>query len=286
MIVLENIGYAYRKRHEILSHLNLSIQSGSICGLLGRNGVGKSTILYLIAGLLKPLTGTVRCNGYDPFERKTDFLRDIYIVPEEFMTPTLTLREYASINAPFYPRFSVELFEKLLSIFELDADCRLNTLSMGMKKKAILTFGMSTNTSILLLDEPTNGLDISAKMAFRVALSLCMDENKTILISTHQVHDVEQLLDHIAIIDGNGVRLDEDMADISSRLRFGVTNDPDRINRSLYSIQVPGGRAVVESLGEDSDETEVNLECLFEMVDKRPDIIESVFADKYKEVKA
>lgn len=277
MIKLRNVDYAYRKGHNILDNLSLTVDSGSVCGLLGRNGVGKSTMLYLMAGLLRPQSGTVACGGFVPFERKTSFLNDIFIVPEEFTLPAISMREYVEVNAPFYPKFDMELFASLLNIFELEGHLNLGALSMGMKKKAFLSFAMACNTSILLLDEPTNGLDISAKMAFRKAVSQIMSDDKSVLISTHQVHDVEQILDHVIIADNREIILNASMDEICSRLRFGYSSDPQRNAQALFGIQAPGGMVIAERVKDPMDETEVNLECLFEMADKNRNLIKEIF---------
>lgn len=277
MIELRNVDYAYRKGHNILENLSLTVDSGSVCGLLGRNGVGKSTMLYLMAGLLRPQSGTVACGGFVPFERKTSFLNDIFIVPEEFALPAISMREYVEVNAPFYPKFDMELFASLLNIFELEGHLNLGALSMGMKKKAFLSFAMACNTSILLLDEPTNGLDISAKMAFRKAVSQIMSDDKSVLISTHQVHDVEQILDHVIIADNREIILNTSIAEICSRLRFGYSSDPQRNAQALFGIQAPGGMVIAERVKDPMDETEVNLECLFEMADKNRNLIKEIF---------
>ena len=273
MIQFENVSYAYPKGKEVLSNLRLDIGAGTICGLLGRNGVGKSTMLYLICGLLRPSGGRVRTLGCDPAERDVRLLRDVFIVPEEFTLPSVGLKDYLRVNSVFYPKYDGRVMERLLQTFEMPGDVNLGRLSMGQKKKIFLSFAMACNTSVLLLDEPTNGLDITAKRAFRMALSSIMDDEKVVLVSTHQVHDVEQVLDHVVIADNNRILLNASMAEIGERLRFGVTNDPKRIGEALFSIPIPGGFAVVERVMDPTEETEVNLECLFEMAQNRPDLL-------------
>lgn len=277
MIVLDNISFSYRKSKPVLSDLSLKIESGSIAGLLGRNGVGKSTMLYLIAGLLKPQTGAVDCNGFTPFNREVPFLNDIFIVPEEFKLPSMGLNEYVKVNAPFYPRFSEETLDKLLEIFGMSRDINLGALSMGQKKKVFLSFAMACDTSILLLDEPTNGLDISSKRAFRMAISSIMDDRKTIVISTHQVYDVEQILDHIVIADTNSILLNQSMAYITSKLRFSYTYDSDRARQAMFSLPIPGGFSIVEEVTDPDHETDVNLEAIFEMTQQQPDQVKRIF---------
>lgn len=277
MIAFKDVCFSYRRNTPVLSNLSLQIEPGTVCGLLGRNGVGKSTMLYLTAGLLRPRSGQVLCNGYIPSERKVNFLNDIFIVPEEFDLPPITLDAYVRINSVFYPRFNADLMHSILEIFALQADINLGALSLGQKKKAFLSFALACNTSILLLDEPTNGLDITAKRMFRAAISAAMTDDKTIIISTHQVYDVENILDHVVIADNNRILLNKSMCEVSERLRFNFTNDPRRAQEALYSLQVPAGFSIIDYVEDPSQETEVNLESLFELTQHNPELVQCIF---------
>lgn len=280
MIAFKDVCFSYRRNVPVLSNLSLQIEPGTVCGLLGRNGVGKSTMLYLTAGLLRPRSGQVLCNGYIPSDRQVNFLNDIFIVPEEFDLPHITLDEYVRINSVFYPKFNLDLMHSILEIFALPGNINLGTLSLGQKKKAFLSFALACNTSILLLDEPTNGLDITAKRMFRAAITAAMTDDKTIIISTHQVYDVENILDHVVIADNNRILLNRPMIDIQTKLRFGYTQDPEQAKRALFSIPMPGGFNVVEFLDDPDRETEVNLETLFELTNSNPDLINQLFVEK------
>ena len=280
MIAFKDVCFSYRRNVPVLSNLSLQIEPGTVCGLLGRNGVGKSTMLYLTAGLLRPRSGQVLCNGYIPSARQVNFLNDIFIVPEEFDLPPITLDEYVRINSVFYPKFNLDLMHSILEIFALPGNINLGALSLGQKKKAFLSFALACNTSILLLDEPTNGLDITAKRMFRAAITAAMTDDKTIIISTHQVYDVENILDHVVIADNNRILLNRPMIDIQTKLRFGYTQDPEQAKRALFSIPMPGGFNVVEFLDDPDRETEVNLETLFELTNSNPDLINQLFVEK------
>lgn len=280
MIAFKDVCFSYRRNIPVLSNLSLQIEPGTVCGLLGRNGVGKSTMLYLTAGLLRPRSGQVLCNGYIPSDRQVNFLNDIFIVPEEFDLPPITLDEYVRINSVFYPKFNLDLMHSILEIFALPGNINLGALSLGQKKKAFLSFALACNTSILLLDEPTNGLDITAKRMFRAAITAAMTDDKTIIISTHQVYDVENILDHVVIADNNRILLNRPMIDIQTKLRFGYTQDPEQAKRALFSIPMPGGFNVVEFLDDPDRETEVNLETLFELTNSNPDLINQLFVEK------
>lgn len=204
MLTLTDISFGYSKRRDVIRNFSLRLAPGTVCGLLGKNGSGKTTLLYMICGLLKPRTGVIDYNGHIPFDRQVSFLNDIMIVPEEFDMPKVTLEEYVATNSIFYPKFNRGHLERMTTILDIAPDINLGQCSMGQKKKAFLAFALACNTSLLLLDEPTNGLDISSKRTFRKAVTASMTDDKTFIISTHQVHDVDAILDHVTIIDKEG----------------------------------------------------------------------------------
>lgn len=207
MIDISNVTFEYRKGKPVLKDFSLSFPQGGVYGLLGKNGTGKSTLLYLISGLLRPRHGEVRVDGMLSANRQPEMLREIFLVPEEYDLPSVSLKSYTRALKSFYPRFSDELLRKCIEVFDLEMDMQLGTLSMGQKKKVYMCVALATGTRVLLMDEPTNGLDILSKSQFRKAVVQGMEEDKTVLVSTHQVHDVERLLDHVTIINGNQVLL-------------------------------------------------------------------------------
>lgn len=209
MISIKNITFGYTPSTQVLKDFSLEFSQGGVYGLLGKNGTGKSTLLYLITGLLRAQHGTVEIDGVAAEKRQADTLAELFIVPEEYDLPAISLRRYVEALKPFYPHFSDELLEKCLEEFEMPTDVNLGALSMGQKKKVYMCIALAANTKYLLLDEPTNGLDILSKSLFRKVVVRGMSENKTVIISTHQVHDVEHLLDHVVIIDRNRVLLDQ-----------------------------------------------------------------------------
>lgn len=266
MLKIENLCYSYSRKERLIDNFSMTLDKGTVCGLLGKNGAGKTTLIYLICGLLRPKSGTIDINGFNPAQRHVNFLEDIFLVPEEFTLPNVTLDDYISVNAPFYPKFDNKKMESYLDIFELTPDLHLGRLSMGQKKKAFISFAMACDTSLLILDEPTNGLDITAKRSFRKAIAECMNDDKSILISTHQVYDVDKILDHVIITDRRGVLLNSSMNEISEKYRFSFTTDRERAEKALISLDVPGGMNIIEPLEDMNDETDVNLETLFEFV--------------------
>lgn len=213
MISIEQVTFGYRKQERVLDNFSLTFDEGGVYGLLGKNGTGKSTLLYLMMGLLKPWSGSVLIDGMNPFKRQPELMGDMFIVPEEYNLPRISLQDYVRVFRSFYPRFSTELLRTCLEGFELDMNLNLGALSMGQKKKTYISMALATNTRYLFMDEPTNGMDILSKSAFRKALISGMGEDKTILISTHMVHDVERLLDHVTILDRNRVLLSQQIVE-------------------------------------------------------------------------
>lgn len=269
MLKIENLNFSYSRRSKLIESLSITINDGTICGLLGKNGSGKSTLIYLICGLLRQRSGIINSDGYTPYERNVKFLQNTFLVPEEIDLPDITIKNYVRVNSVFYPKFDMERFLKNLELFELNSEMNLGKISMGQRKKALLCFAMACNTKLLILDEPTNGLDITSKRNFRKAISECMTDEKIILISTHQIYDVDKILDHVIIIDKKGVLLNESLSEISSKYKFVFTTDKSRASKALISLEVPGGFNIVEPLDEPEHETEVNIEALFELVSRQ-----------------
>lgn len=279
MLKVTDLTFSYaRGQRPVLSDYSLEVPGGTICGLLGPNGAGKSTLLYLISGLLRPDSGRIDYDGRTPAERKVDFLNDIFIVPEEFELPNIPLSTYIAASAPFYPKFSMDELTRHLATFEMTPDIHLGRLSMGQKKRVFLSFALACNTSVLLLDEPTNGLDIPGKRLFRKAVLSGMTDERTVIISTHQVYDVDKILDHIIITDTDGVLLDAAITDITSRLRFAFTTDRSRADEALFMLDAPGGYNIVEYADGPADETDVNLETLFEFTRRNGEKVKEIFA--------
>ena len=277
MLKVNDCTFSYSQRKEpVLKNFSLEIAEGGVYGLLGSNGAGKSTLLYLIAGLLNPDSGDVTLNGINTRLRRPETVSEIFIVPEEFDFPSLTLEKFVELNKPFYPRFSYDEMLENLAIFELTPDLNVSKLSMGQKKKVALSFAMATNTRVLILDEPTNGLDIPGKAAFRRYISRAVSDERIFIISTHQVRDVAQLLDHVLIVDNRQVLFDHSIAEIQSRLKFVETLDRNLINSALYASNSLGGSALVLP-NLDGNDTEINLELLFEFAHDDPQGLNAIF---------
>ena len=266
MIDIKNLNFSYsRKQEALFKDLDCNLSNGSIAGLLGKNGAGKTTLLKIMIGLLYPSNGAVEVNGYEPGSRKPAFLQDVYFVAEEFHIPPISIKEYVKANAVFYPRFNQELLNQLISDFELPDTKNLQKLSYGQKKKFLISFALATKCRLLVLDEPTNGLDIPSKSIFRKVLAGSLDEDQLVIISTHQVKDVENLIDRILLLEDGKFIMQKDLYEISSKLNFTTSSTGDGQD-VLYSEMVPGGYRIITP--KVNGETSVDIELLFNAITK------------------
>lgn len=283
MLQVENISFSYgRRKPEVLSDFSFSLEKGRVYGLLGKNGVGKSTLLYLMCGLLTPKHGRVMYHGVDMRRRLPETLRDVFLVPEEFDLPAVSLVQFVELNSPFYPNFSKEDMMTYLHLFEMDWNIHLGGLSMGQKKKVFMSFALATHTSLLLMDEPTNGLDIMAKSQFRKFIASGMSDERTIVISTHQVRDIDNVLDHVVIMNNSRVLLDESIARVTERLAFVESDSPALAEEALYKLPSVQGNSLLLP-NREGVETKLNLELLFGAVLADPEKIKDLFHSKVEE---
>ena len=277
MITVENLSFSYRKsKHSALHDFSLSLEKGRVYGLLGKNGAGKSTLLYLMSGLLTPKGGRVMYHDTNVRHRLPVTLQDMFLVPEEFDLPSVSLMSYVKLNSLFYPRFSNEDMMKYLRYFEMGMDINLGALSMGEKKKVFMSFALATNTSLLLMDEPTNGLDIPSKSQFRKFIASGMSEDKTIVISTHQVRDIDKSLDHVVIMDKSRVLLNESTTRITEKLLFTESEDLELVKNALFAAPSIQGNSLV-LVNEHEEESEINLELLFNATLSLPEKLSGLF---------
>ena len=277
MMNVNQVSFGYgRKKAKVLDGFSMQLEKGSVYGLLGKNGTGKSTLLYLMAGLLRPQSGHILYKGVEVTKRYPETLQDMFLVPEEFALPNVSLKQYVQLNAPFYPRFSDELLKTCLRDFDMNEDIHLGELSMGQKKKAFMCFALATNTSLLLMDEPSNGLDIPSKSQFRKVTASGMTDDKAVIISTHQVRDIDSLLDHVLIMDGSRLLLNESVASICDRLYFAEQGMNEPTDDALYVQPSVQGNSVIlpNTYHEDS---KLNLEVLFNATLAEREKIQQIF---------
>ena len=276
MIQIENLSFGYGQKRPLFKELNLSLPSGNIYGLLGKNGAGKSTLLKIISGLLFPTDGTLDVVGFRPKDRYPHFLNEIYLVTEEFHLPSMKIEQYLSLYSPFYPRFNRSLFDEYINEFKLQRDQKLNALSYGQKKNFLLSFGLATDCKLLILDEPTNGLDIPSKSQFRKIVANAIHEDRSFIISTHQIRDMENLIDPIIILDEGKIVFFENYETISKKLSITRQTELPNNNILVYAESYLGAYTVVTE-NKTMEETSMNLEILFNAVVSNKSKINEIF---------
>ena len=232
MVTIKNLHFAYRRR-PVFSGVDLHLQPGHIYGLFGRNGTGKSTLLRNIAGFLFPQQGQIEALGFNPGKRQPAFLAKYFHVPEDFQLPDLSLQRWIQNMAPFYPAFDERQFDHYTREFTIPTFGNLRELSYGQQKKVLISLALATNAPLLLMDEPTNGLDIHSKSQFRKVIAGAIDDEKCILISTHQVKDLENLIDNVTILEEGKIVFNQPMSRIAETLLFKLSFDPQESEFAL-----------------------------------------------------
>jgi ABC-2 type transport system ATP-binding protein len=263
-ITISNLHFAYRRK-PVFQGLDLNLQAGHIYGLLGRNGMGKSTLLRSISGFLFPEKGEISVLDHQPQKREPSFLQQVFLLPEDFYLPPMKLERWVDIYSAFYPLFDRDQFKNAATGFELPTTSRLDEMSYGQRKKALICFALATNARVLLMDEPTNGLDIVSKGQFRKVMAGTLDENKCVVISTHQIKDLENLIDRVTIIDEGRILFDQTIDSIAKRLLFTLSYEPEQIAEAIYSESSFRGTALIlPNTGH--EESRPDLEMLYKAV--------------------
>lgn len=268
MITIKDLKFSYGSKN-VLDNITMNLLPGKIYGLLGENGVGKTTLLTLLAGLKKPQVGEIRIGDEIPYQRRPSLLADIVYLPDEVPEINDKAVNFARNNGALRPNFSMDLFLEVMREFDTDPEQKMSSMSAGQLKKTHISFALACRSAYLFMDEPTNGLDIPSKAQFRKAMMSHTREDSTIVISTHQVRDLENIIDPIIILDKQAVLLNASLEEIGEKLYFdyGNTLSPD----SLYSEQIPGGFIQVRPNTEGL-ESKINVEALFNAIHNHKDL--------------
>ena len=273
MIKIKKLGFCYGD-NVVLKDISMELEEGRIYGLLGENGVGKTTLLTLLAGLKDVCEGSIEVDGQTPFDRKPSFLSNIYYLPDEVPAPRRKAIDYASDHGQYWSKFSIDKFSEIMTVFDNDQNQRMDQMSYGQLKKTFISFALACNTKYLFMDEPTNGLDIPSKAQFRKAVSRYTSDDSTLLISTHQARDLEAIIDPIIILDRRDVLMNASLDEIAQKLYFDYTTDADP--SALYSEMIPGGSIQV-LINKEGVESKVNIEALFNAVLLHKGMIKEMF---------
>ncbi len=251
MIQIKNLGFAYGEK-PVLKNISMNLEDGRIYGLLGENGVGKTTLLTLLCGLKKPKAGSISIDGRDPYDREPSLLSDQYYLSDEVAALNMKAIDYAANFGRFWENFDISKFNEVMTVLENDPEMKMDKMSSGQLKKTYIAFALACNTKYLFMDEPTNGLDIPSKTNFRKAVTKYTREDSVILISTHQVRDLENIIDPIIILDRQDVLLNAGIEEISEKLYFDYGSE--RIDGALFCEMIPGGniQVTLNTTGEDS----------------------------------
>jgi ABC-2 type transport system ATP-binding protein len=264
MIQIEDLNFAYKKSRPVFRELSLELHAGHIYGLLGKNGAGKSTLLKCIAGLAFPVSGKCAINGRESARRSVAMLEDLFFIAEDLYVPALTPGQFLKSTAGFYPKFSITDFYAYLKTLDVDPELPMNNMSYGQQKKAVIAFGLATNTGLLVMDEPTNGLDIPSKVQFRKLIASILTGDRCFIISTHQVRDLDSLIDTILILDDHRIVVNSTVDELSERLVFGLFDDTKGMNVLYEEETIRGKHAILQNTT--GKYSKMDLELLFNSV--------------------
>lgn len=273
MIRINDLGFSYGEK-PVLKHIGMNLEEGKIYGLLGENGVGKTTLLTLLSGLKKPQAGSIDIDSHNPFDREPSFLTEQFYLSDDVNAANMKASAYASNYGKFWESFDMAKFMEIMEVFENDPTQKMNRMSTGQLKKTHIAFALACNTKYLFMDEPTNGLDIPSKAQFRKAIMKYTREDSTLLISTHQVRDLENVIDPIIILDKQDVLLNASIEEITQKLYFEYGSE--KMDGALYSEMIPGGSIQV-GLNTAGADSKVNIEALFNTVHQHKELIKGIF---------
>ena len=276
MIEIKDLAFSY-DNVPVLKSITTKLEEGRIYGLLGENGVGKTTLLTLLCGLKKVKSGSITTDGENPFDRTPSLLQNQFYIPDEVLPVAMKAENFARERGCFWPNYNHSKFLEIMKEFENDPSRKMNRMSAGQLKKTYISLALACGCKYLFMDEPTNGLDIPSKTQFRSALMKYTSDDSTIVISTHQVRDLENIIDPIIILDRQDVLLNATVEEITSKLFFDYGTQFHA--ESLYSEQLPGGFIQVRpnTSGEDS---KINVEALFNAVHKNKELVKGIFNNR------
>jgi len=278
MVRIESLVFGYAAK-PVIDGLGLRLERGRAYGLLGLNGAGKTSLLKLIAGALRPRSGRIEVWGRDPSGRGAAALADIAFVPEDPWLPALTSAAYLERFAAFRPSFDIKRFEELRRELDIVDPKPVSKLSYGQRKKFALAAALASGAGTILLDEPTNGLDIPSKMQFRKVLASSISEDRVILVSTHQVRDLENLIDPVLIVDSGMLAFEIESEAIGAKLGSTRATSLSGLEVVHAERDALGWNALVARRGAGTSAMPADIEMLFNAALAKPERLAAVLAD-------
>lgn len=276
MIKIDNLSFAFKKNEPLFKNLNMDLHPGRTYGLFGLNGAGKTTLLNHICGILFPEKGSCLIEDDEARNRHPQTMSQIYLVPEQFELPGISPSQFTGLHAPFYPRFDIRQLKEIMKQFHLHEEKKLSEQSYGQRKKFLIAFAIATNTQYLIMDEPTNGLDIPSKSQFRKIMASTNRDERCTIISTHQVRDLETMIDRVTVLHNGSIIFDQNIEDIANHLVFRKIAD-DESAEKIYGEEVLGGEYIISPRTSDDQASMINLELLFNGVVQSTEQINNAF---------
>jgi len=264
MIQISDLSFGYPHKPLLFKDLSLSLKKGHIYGLLGKNGAGKSTLLKNMIGLAVPKNGNCFFKGTSVAGRPVSVLEDVYFLAEELFVPSLTPAQFVANTAGFYPRFNKGDFYQYLKALDVDLDGVMDKQSYGQQKKAMIAFGLATNTNLLIMDEPTNGLDIPSKVQFRKLIASVLTDDRCIVISTHQVRDLDSLIDTLLVLHNCEIVVNHPIEEITEKITFGIFERTEGLPVLYEEDSMRGKNAIIRNTT--GKFSKVDLELLFNAI--------------------
>ena len=214
MLEMKNVTKTFGK-FKALDDLTLTVPKGSVYGLVGPNGAGKSTAIRLMTGIYRPDSGSVTMEGLPIYENPVSKLRMGYIPDDVFYFPSASMEEMRSFYKGIYPQFDDTLYQKLFEAFQLPKKNPIRRFSKGMQKQAAFHLALCTRPVVLILDEPVDGLDpVMRRQVWSLILSDVADRGTTVLISSHNLRELEDVCDHVGIMDHGRMLLERSLQDM------------------------------------------------------------------------
>lgn len=221
-------------------HINAQIRDGSVFGLIGTNGAGKSTFLRLAAGILKPDQGSIALDGQEVFENTRAKKHIFYISDDQFFFGNATPEEMMSFYRTVYPQFNAPRFHQLMKSFDLDEKRRIHTFSKGMKKQVSVICGLCAGTRYLFCDETFDGLDPVMRQAVKSLFAADMeDRGLTPIIASHNLRELEDICDHVGLLHKGGILLSRDLDEMKLNIhKLQCVLEPGKGPEDLKGLEI------------------------------------------------